>query len=186
MRSKNTRFATTFPLLVLLSGCTDQNEFNALDARVKAIESQSASLEEKIKTLQRKTELNELFQNLDATAYLQPSDQGYALIRSDLGIMTIKLTDVRPYANGSRVTLQFGNISGAAINGLKAKIEWGKVNKNGLPEIGSEKSREITFEKKLRASAWTNVPLVLDGIPPAQLGYVRVTEVGHRGIELTR
>lgn len=179
MRIRNVQFGTTFLLLVLLSGCTDQNDFRAIDARVKA-------LEEKTKTLQDKVEFNELLRKLDETAFLVPSDEGYTVIKGDLGEITVKLTNVQPYANGSRVTLQFGNISGAAINGLKAKIDWGEVDKDGRADFGTEKSREITFEKQLRANAWTSVPLVLEGIPPARLGYVRVSGVEHRGITLNR
>lgn len=172
--------------LMLLSACSDPNALTDLEARVSALENASASSKETVKTLEREVKFNELIRDLNASAYLQPSDQGYSTIRSDLGIMTIRLTDVKPYANGSRVSLQFGNISAAAINGLKAKIDWGRVDGEGMPMTDGERTREITFEKQLKASAWTNVPVILEGIPPTQLGYVRVSQVSHRGIELAR
>ena len=93
---------------------------------------------------------------------------------------------MQPYANGSKVALQFGNLTSATINGAKAKIEWGSVDEKGSPKNEGARSREVTFEKSLSAAAWTTVPIVLEGVPPSELGFVRVREVSHRGISLSR
>src|SRR6267143_1556607 len=88
------------------------------------------------------------------------------------------------YANGSRVTLKFGNLMSATINGAKAKLEWGSVDEKGRPKTGTERSREVTFNESLRAGAWTNVSIVLDAVPPTALGFVRVKEMSHTGISV--
>lgn len=181
------RVATTISLFLFLSvGCTDSKVSNDLEKRVKELESSSASTNERLKSLERDITNIRVLSNLNEDAYLVPSAEGYSIIKWDLGIMTVRLMDVQPYANGSRVTLLFGNISGASINGLKARVKWGRVDKDGLPDLGSEKSRDVAFEKKLRGSSWTSIPIVLEGIPPAQLGYVEVSNLSHSGIELTR
>jgi hypothetical protein len=168
--------------IAFLTACSDPKAIKDLEARVKELEKTSASTTDRIQTL----EIENLLRNIDSIAFLRPSDQGYSAVKFDLGIMTVRLTDVKPYANGSRVTLQFGNISGATIDGLKAKVDWGRVDEKGVALAEGEKTREITFEKKLMGSSWTSVPVTLEGVPPEQLGYVRVSDVSHSGILLAR
>ena len=59
--------------------------------------------------------------------------------------MTVDLADIRPYANGSRATLRFGNATSAALTGLKATVDWGTVDAKGSPNNDEAKSKEITF-----------------------------------------
>jgi hypothetical protein len=53
-------------------------------------------------------------------------------------------------------------------------------------KLGSEKSREVTFERSLRGGAWTDIQVVLEAVPPNQLGFVRLSDLSHKGITLTR
>jgi hypothetical protein len=168
--------------LVFLTGCSDPKAVEDLEARVKTLEDASSSTTVRLQSL----EIDKMLRGFDEIAFLRPSDQGYSTIKIDLGLMTVRLTDVKPYANGSRVTLQFGNISSATIEGLKAKVDWGRVNDEGVAVAEGEKTSEITFEKKFMGSSWTSVPIMLEGIPPAELGYVRVSNVSHSGIMLAR
>jgi hypothetical protein len=96
------------------------------------------------------------------------------------------LVNVQPYANGTRVTLRFGNLLSATINGAKAKLEWGSVDAKGSPKNESAQSREVSFTESLRAGAWTNVQVVLEGVPATELGFVRVRDLTHVGINLLR
>jgi Protein of unknown function (DUF3251) len=82
------------------------------------------------------------------------------------------------------VTLRFGNVLSSAINGLTATIDWGKVNEKGFADDSSAKSKEMTFNQTLQEGAWTSIPIVLEGIPPAELGFVRVSKIHHTGIRL--
>ena len=63
-------------------------------------------------------------QEFDGAAYLTPGAEGYSVVRADLGALTVKIDNVEPYANGSRITLQIGNLTSATINGAKAKMDW--------------------------------------------------------------
>jgi hypothetical protein len=121
---------------------------------------------------------------LDEVAYLTPGEEGYSVVKSDIGAITVSLKDVKPYANGSRITLQFGNILNATITGVKAKLEWGSVDAKGIPKNETQKSREITFSKSLRSGSWTKISVVLERVPPSDLGFVRVRELKHTGIIL--
>ena len=127
-----------------------------------------------------------LLPSLDEIAYLTPGSDGYSVVQCDLGRMTVSLKNIEPYPNGSRISLQIGNLSSANINGAQARIEWGNVDEKGTPKNEEAHSREVKFAKSLRAGAWTTVPVVLEGIPPAALGFVRVKDVTHSGISLSR
>lgn len=122
-------------------------------------------------------------QNMDRVAYLTPGESGYSVVQSDLGVITVSLKDIQPYANGSKITLRLGNTTSATINGAQATLDWGSADSAGLP-AGAEKSREVTFAESLPAGAWTDCKIVLEGVPPVQLGYVRVREMKHSGIRL--
>jgi hypothetical protein len=107
-------------------------------------------------------------------------------VKSDLGVLTVSIANIAPYANGSKVTLQFGNLSAATIDGLKAKLEWGSVDKNGRPNNENAKSRDVSFNEPLMSGSWTNSNIVLEGVPPQALGFIRLRDVGHHGVKLRR
>lgn len=164
---------------LLVSGC-DQS------SKVSTLENKVASLEKEIADLKQTIELNQLVSGLDKVAYLTPGSDGYSLVKSDLGVLTVSIANIAPYANGSKVTLQFGNLSAATIDGLTVKLEWGSVDKNGTPINENAKSRDVSFKESLISGSWTNSNIVLEGVPPQELGFVRLRDVGHRGVKLRR
>jgi hypothetical protein len=146
---------------------------------------EAQALQEKVDGLQQKIEMMDLFRTMERVAFLKPGDEGYSVIQSDIGLLTVALEDIKPYANGSKVTLNFGNTTAATVNGLKAQIDWGSVGEDGTPINEKAKSREVKFNETLRPGAWTRANVVLEGIPPAELGFIRLREVGHSGIRLS-
>jgi Protein of unknown function (DUF3251) len=169
------------------------SQVNSIEQRVKQLEAKNATLSadtqalrDSLNQLEGKQSMDEFVHSYDSIAYLTPGSRGYAVVQMDLGRITVSLENVQPYANGSRVTLRFGNLTSARIDGVKATLEWGTVNKQGAPDNDTERSREISLEESLRAGAWTNVPVVLEGVPSVELGFVRVKDVSHHGIVLLR
>jgi hypothetical protein len=159
------------------------------DGRVETLEKRVAELEAANKLLKQQIDNVDFRVDIaawDRIAFMKPGDSGYSALRYDLGVVTVKITDVKPYANGSKIALQFGNLTSAKVDGLNAKLDWGKVDEKGVPQNDKAKSREVTFVESLAPGAWTVSELVLEGIPPAELGFVRLKEVGHRGIVLRR
>jgi hypothetical protein len=130
--------------------------------------------------------LNELFRDVEGVAYLTPHAAGYAVIKSDLGSLTVSLKNIKPYATKSKVTLQFGNLTAATIDGIKAKIEWDGMTKEGVPNNKEAKSREVTINEALQSGGWTNADIILEGVPPTELAFVRLRDVEHRGVRLPR
>jgi len=164
---------------VTLLGCSPQRDNAELEKRVSELEAQ-------VKELKAAKGFDDITKILDQVAYLTPGAQGYSTVRFDLGVLTVQMVDVQPYANGSKITLKFGNTLSSTINGLKATIDWGSVDDKGMPTAQSARSKTITFSETLRSGAWTGVEVILEGTPPADLGYVRVKDITHTGIQLFR
>ncbi len=173
-------------LLLLLASlcfsCTQQNQTTAL--QITKLEKEIEVLKSAIAELKQDRSWDEFVKSLESTAYLTPGAGGYSVIQCDLGRMTVQLNDVKPYANGSKITLRIGNLTTATVNGAKAKIEWGSVNEKGIPINESAKNRDFNFNKPLRPGTWNHVTVILEGVPPVQLGFVRIREMTHTGIVL--
>lgn len=185
---RNVQFLCAAALSVLLlSGCSGR------DQEVSALQEQVATLQKDVKTLQSELEGLRTFvhvvrrlDGMEKVAYLTPGAEGYVVVSSDVGKLTVSIANVVPYANGSKVTLQIGNLTAATIDGLKAKIEWGPVDQSGAPDEGTTRSREVSFKEKLASGSWTNTDVILERVPPAELGFIRLVDVGHRGVVLRR
>ena len=159
---------------LLFSGCDSKSDKSGLAMQEKINE-----LADRVNTL----ETQKFWEDIDKVAYLTPADSGYSSIRFDLGTLTVKMKDVQPFANATKVTLVFGNTLGSTITGLKAKVEWGTVDAKGLPEkqLGS---KEITMDKDIQSSSWNNITITLENTEPKNLGFIRVKNVTHTGIKL--
>jgi len=179
---------------VILIGCNTneraiadlQTQVHGLTTRLDSLLIEHESLKSELQSIKSEQSFNEFLRGLDEVAYLTPGEEGYSVVKTNIGAITVSLKDVKPYANGSRITLQFGNILNATITGVKAKLEWGSVDAKGIPKNETQKSREITFSKSLRSGSWTNISVVLERVPPSDLGFVRVRELQHTGIILLR
>src|SRR6185369_8547835 len=90
-------------LTLILCACDNNAKVAPLEARVTALE---AELQE----LKRLSSTEKMLRSFDEVAYLTPGASGYAVIKSDLGPLTVLLANIEPYASGSKVTLQFGNL----------------------------------------------------------------------------
>lgn len=171
----------------LLSGCTEKSqEAAALQKKTDDLQSQVKALNETVDKLERDASLDKFIRDSEGIAYLTPGAEGYSVIDSDIGRFTVQLMNVQAYASGTKVTLRFGNLTSATIDGAKVTIEWGRVDEKGNPKNDEARSREVTFNEALRAGAWTEVPVVLDGVPAQEFGFVRLRDMSHRGIRLLK
>jgi hypothetical protein len=177
-----TSILTLGAAMAALTACSPQQSTSELESRIKTLEQEHRKL--KAELIEHKAE--QFLESLDRLALLKPGDEGYSTVQFDLGTLTVQLADVSPYANGSKITLRFGNLTSARVNGMKGKLEWGQLNEKGYPDLGSAKSRDIELSESLGPGAWTSVPLVIEGTPPPALGFVRLGSLGHRGIGLAR
>ena len=138
--------ATTIALIVFLSGC-GQSSTSETDVNLTNANKQIQELQQKVSALETKVSMLDLLSNIDGVAFLTPGDQGYSVVKSDIGYLTVALEDIKPYANGSRVMLKFGNATSATIDGLNAQLEWGSVGEDGVPINEKAKTRAVKFNE---------------------------------------
>jgi hypothetical protein len=174
------------PALCLVACQSQDPRIPAFQQKVEALTKTVETLTADLETLKQERELDKNVLETEGDAYLTPGSEGYSLFHIDLGQLTVNLQDVRPYANGSKILLQFGNPTSATIEGLKVTLEWGRVDAKGRPVWATAKSREISFNTSLAPGAFTNVPVTLEAVPPSELGFVQLHKATHRGIGLRR
>lgn len=184
MRMRQSQSLALGLTIVLLASCNQDTRVAPLETKLAALEKQTEQLQQQLEQLQFQVRLQSEVKDWDGVAYLTPGSDGYAVVRMDLGYLTVNLANIAAYANGSKVSLTFGNLTSATIDGLKAKIEWGTVDDKGIPNNQEAKSREIKLTESLFSGAWNKAEVVLEGIPPTALGFVRVREVSHQGVRL--
>ncbi|RYF02141.1 MAG: DUF3251 domain-containing protein [Comamonadaceae bacterium] len=171
----------------VLAGCSGgEGETTALKNDISTLQQETKQLRTELSDLRTFVHTMRRIDGMDKVAFLTPGSEGYTVVTSDLGKLTVSIANVVPYANGSKVTLQIGNLTAGSIEGLKAKIEWGTLDQSGLPDLGSTRSRDVVLKDKLVSGSWTNSDVVLERIAPTELGFVRLVDVGHRGVILRR
>src|SRR5450631_4086229 len=104
-------------LTFLVGSCGNQSQTNtealATKSEVAELSGKVMALEARLSGVESTQKLGSEMAGLDEIAYITPGTNGYSLIKADLGIFTVSMVDVKPYANGSKVALMFGNIYSA-------------------------------------------------------------------------
>jgi hypothetical protein len=179
--------------IIFVSGCYQDPQVSLLKSELEKSQQQLTDLQSKVEKIeksvdenQKKYEFDKVFNSLNKIAYLTPGSEGYSSVNFDLGTLTVSLRDIKPYANGSKITLEFGNPLATTINGLNMTIDWGKVDNNGYAINESSKSKNITLNESLFPAKWTQASIVLDGVAPTELGFVRLKDLHHTGIRLSK
>lgn len=161
----------------------DSSNVNAEKKLDEAI-SEITDLSSKIHDIYTDIRLEKLWSESETVAYLTPGSDGFTRVRFGLGVMTVSIENVTPYANATKVTLRFGNVLSAIITGLNAKVEYGPIDEYGVAQEAETRTKVVRFSESLRRGAWTELDVVLDGIRSDQLGFIRLSDVTFQGIRL--
>jgi outer membrane murein-binding lipoprotein Lpp len=178
--------AVLIALTLLLEGCAHDTRVDVMQRQIQDMTKNLDELKKEVETLKRDSSWDRFTKDWEGIAYLTPGDEGYSVVKTDFGPLTVTLEDIKPYANGSRVSLKFGNPTSATLTDVSATVEWGSVDEKGSPRINEGKSKELPFNKSFQAGHWTTAEVVLDGIPPANLGFIRIRDLKNKGIRLNR
>jgi hypothetical protein len=158
----------------------------ALKTEVDSLKMEITALKEQLEAVKSDQDLTKFSHTVETVAYLTPGSEGYDVVQTDLGKMTVHLADVEPMPTAVELPCASAILPVQLSTGAKAKLEWGSMDTSGSPNNDSAHSRDVSFSQSLRAGAWTSVPVVLEGVPPTALGFVRVKQVSHTGISLFR
>jgi hypothetical protein len=152
----------------LLAGCAKSSDLEELTGAVQ--------------TLRMERMMEDMYPN--GIVMLRPADDGYSVAKYDLGTLLVRIERIDSYADGSRVTLLLGNPLSVGVDGLNATADWGSTDEKGNMKSAGQRTKKIGISERLVPGAWTRVPLTLEGVPPAALGFIRLTEIDHRSVSL--
>ena len=177
-------------ILVFLVGCQESkigNSNNELANKVSELESRlsinEAELHE-IKNQVSDVSVNELIRKFEKIAFLKVGTKEFFPITTDVGVVTVNLSSIEPYANGSKVSIVFGNPLSATLKNVKFTVDYVSLDKDGLVIDKSEKSKEINLTESLNAASWNKIELILEALPTNELGYIRIHNLDISNISL--
>jgi outer membrane murein-binding lipoprotein Lpp len=172
--------ATLLALICILAGCSENEEMRALKSRANKLEQSNEKLSQELTLLRDKAGPNAE----EFSAYMQKGDEGYSRLRFDLGTLLVTIGQIRGHERGTEVIFNIGNLTAANITRLKADIKWGTIDNDGYPENREANLRQVEINKYLPAGAWTAASVVLDGVKPESVEFIRLKDVLHRTVEL--
>lgn len=177
--------------LLMLVSCNDHENPGVLEKRVETAEKSLAEVVEQL--AKSKEDIDglkfflaslEIIKDAEKMAVLTPGDSGYSLFKADIGTLSVKIIDIKPYADGSKVAIQIGNLSAATINGLKADVDWGPASEDGGPDNKKAKTKLIQFAQSIKSGSWSTQIMTLPSVAPENLGFIRLRNATHTGIGL--
>ena len=115
---------------------------------------------------------------------LVPGQDRYVLAKLDIGTLAISLETIRPSGAGSDIVLQIGNTSAAGLENLSATIQWGVLAADGTPQTAPERTREAPISENVQPGKWTRAVITLADVPPAELGFIRLSNIDFTGLIL--
>lgn len=140
-----------------------------------------ASIKTRIENLETRTREtdNRLFGRMakdSFSAWLQPDDTGYSPLETPIGRITVQMTAVKPYADGSQIILRVGNPLGATVGQMKVDLEYGQLDKNQAPiESTTREVKGRSIELNIAPATWHDVSVNLPGVTPSKLSYLSLS-----------
>jgi len=176
---KKTRFFVLF-ISLLLAGCDFKKDLIAdvltqLKPKLDQLASQVAQHDEALYLLRQDVDAIHDLKKNEGTAMLVIGSKAHSVLTTDVGNLIFKIKDIRDVKGLSKVGLVIGNPLAAKLQNLKFKAEYGSLDESGLVLEGSQKFKDVSLTKTLKAGAWTRVVITLDQ-SVSELGYIRLSE----------
>ncbi|MGB7802994.1 DUF3251 domain-containing protein [Buttiauxella sp.] len=161
--------------MVSLSACAQQTEVRQMKSEVGSLNKEMTQLTDQTVKL---TQQNALNAKSTTGVYLLPGSKIPARLNSQLGNLQMSLSSVTPQDNGSRVMLIIKGESNEPLPAFTGKVEWGQIQ--GTTENYQEvnvQTQQINAPASVLAPSDVSIPLVLSGLTPEQLGFVRIHDI---------
>ena len=100
---------------------------------------------------------------------LLPAGRGSSDLPVSTGALLVRVDSLVAHSGGTRVHLTMGNPTSATLLDLAATARWGPVG-----DAPTAASREITIKAHLQPAAWTPAAFDLPGVPPREIGVLRL------------
>ncbi len=174
-------------IVIFIFGCTkkepDLKQSN-LEKTVADLKVEVTGLKVEVDSLKSANAIRSLVSNIEAVAYLEVGTTAFSAIKTDIGVITVNIADIKPFANGSKIKLIFGNPLNADLLGVKFKIDYGELNQDASIKEDSEKTKEVSLNNALKNGFWNKEEIILEGLSDKKLGYVRIHDLKFTQISL--
>jgi hypothetical protein len=167
---------------LIICGCSKQQPPSDVKVETEVSKITLEDLDNRLRNL----EIEDLYKNFETIAYLPVSEKKFATIKSSIGTVVFLIDDIKPYANGSNLKLIIGNPLYASLSDVKFKIDYGELDKENMPIDESQKTKDVSLLKPLKQGRWNKEEVILGGILPEKLGYIRIHDFDFRSITLNK
>jgi hypothetical protein len=172
------RLRAASALLVGICGCASA----PVNDTAAELTSRLDALQARVDQLEKRSEREDRIRESETAAYLTPGNPGYSVLKTESGALTVNLESIQPADVGTRVILRFGNTANATLDRVRATVEWGKSDNGFRSEAAGSKT--VAFSQAFPRGQWINVDVVLEGVLPGEIAFIRVKDLEHAGISL--
>jgi hypothetical protein len=161
--------------LFTLSACAQQSEVRQMHQSVSTLTKEMTQLNQETVKI---TQQNRLNATSSSGLYLLPGSKTPARLESQIGTLKMSLLNVAQNAQGTRATLRIQGESNTPLPAFSGTVEWGQIQ--GTTENYQEvnvQNQLINAPASVLAPSDVDIPLQLNGITPAQLGFIRVHDI---------
>jgi len=158
-----------------LTACAQQSELHQIQHEIKSLNQDMLALSQQAVTLSRQNELNA---HSTQGVYLLPNAGAPALLESQIGVLKMSLAAISPVEGGTQVTLFIQESRLQQLPAFSAIIEW--RSGTDKDQAGSETAngqQSFTVPVHLANPDQASVPLILPGITPETLRWVRIHHI---------
>lgn len=179
-------------IILLNTGC---DKFNSIDnktkindAEIQILKDRMSKLENNFSKYQNDTDgsISNIYNEISENAIVSIGGDGFSIINSRLGKITVSCENITEYGSGSKVKLTFGNTTNALLNGITIKLDYGKKFVPGNDYVEWFKSvltKQTKINEKFYPGTWANVTVSLPECKPSDLTYLSIS-VTIDGIQL--
>lgn len=158
---------------VCLSGCTERQELTEAKEKIALLEARLVTAEVK------HTVLNDTVAALESkigeasggnkVAFLSSTGSGYQKVETNVTPLLVSFLKVEPVGSGTKLYIQFGNLSSVALTSAKVTIVY------PLPDNAGTKTVTHEVNETFMPGTWTEVAIPLPGIKPDQFEHFSVS-----------
>ncbi|MFO6296486.1 SadB/YajI family lipoprotein [Rahnella selenatireducens] len=174
--TKPPRLLLACAVLFSLSGCAQQDpKLPELKAEVGQLNQKLSRLTDLATALEQQTTLNRQSTN---GVYLLPAAKSAALVKSEIGELSLALTRVAPDASGVQAVLEIKNNAGQPLPAFTATLNWGQLDPvTGKPLTVDMQTQTITVEPDLLPRPVKTIELKFDQVTVETLGFVHLHNI---------
>ncbi|MFU2318655.1 DUF3251 domain-containing protein [Rahnella sp. PCH160] len=173
---KPPRLLLACALVLSLSGCVQQDpKLPELKAEVGQLNQKLSRLTDLATALEQQSTLNRQSTN---GVYLLPAAKSAALVKSEIGELSLALTRVAPDASGVQAVLEIKNNAGQPLPAFTATLNWGQLDPvTGKPLTVDMQTQTITVEPDLLPGPMKTVDVKFDQVTVETLGFIHLHNI---------